>query len=81
MDQFDKREEIRILLKGKKHSVNRISKTLGVGRATVFRVQKTLKEGTSLLHNKGAGRPATLRNFIKHSGAICESEVNSRNCQ
>ena len=69
MEQFSKREEIRILLQGRKHTANQIGTTLGVGRATVFRVQKTLKEGKSLLHMKGAGRPACLRNFIKHSVA------------
>ena len=47
MEQFSKREEIRILLQGRKHTANQIGTTLGVGRATVFRVQKTLKEGTS----------------------------------
>ncbi|KAI6651794.1 hypothetical protein LOD99_5041 [Oopsacas minuta] len=67
MEQFIKRDEIRILLQGRKHTVNQIAATLGVGRATVFRLQKTLKEGTNLLHKKGAGRPTILRNLIKHS--------------
>ncbi|KAI6650104.1 hypothetical protein LOD99_6186 [Oopsacas minuta] len=67
MEQLIKRDETRILLQGGKHTVNQIAATLGVGRATVFRVQKTLKEGTNLLHKKGAGRPAILRNLIKHS--------------
>ena len=69
MAQFCKREEIRILLQGQKRTANQIATTLGVGRATIFRVQKSLKEGTSLLHKKGVGRPASLRNFIKHSVA------------
>ena len=50
MEQFIKRDEIRILLQGRKHTANQIAATLGVGKATVFRVQKTLKEGTNLLH-------------------------------
>ena len=61
MEQFSYRDEIRILLQGRKHTANQIAATLGVGKATVFRVQKTLKEG--------AGRPAILRNLIKHSVA------------
>ena len=69
MEQFIKRDEIRILLQGRKHTANQIAATLGVGKATVFCVQKTLKEGTNLLHKKGAGRPAILRNLIKHSVA------------
>ena len=64
MEQFSNREEIIILLQGQKHTANQIATTLGVGRETVFLVQKTLKEGKSLFYKKGAGRPASLRNLF-----------------
>ena len=44
MAQFCKREEIRILLQGQKHTANQIATTLGVGRQISQRRDKFARQ-------------------------------------
>ena len=65
MSQLSKRIHIRILLDGKKHSIEEISRLVGVSIKTVYNVNSSIKSGVGIKHKKGAGRPSKLIPQIK----------------
>ena len=65
MSQLSKREHIRILLDGKKHSPKEISQIVDVSIKTVYNTITKLKSVSCLNHKQGAGRPAKLVPKIK----------------
>ena len=69
MSQLEKRIQIRTLYLAKKHTPFHISRSLGVGIATVRRVIKSLKNEEKLEHKTGAGRPSRVRRLIANSVA------------
>ena len=60
MSQLSKREHMKILLDGDKHTPKEISDIVGVTVKTVYNLIKRLRSSTCLQHKFGAGRPGIL---------------------
>ena len=60
MSQESKRNHIKTLVEGKKHTPKEIISIVGVSIATVYNVISKIKSQTTLIHKVGASRPALL---------------------
>ena len=67
MAQQSKRCEIQALLKAEKYSVVEIAKQVRVARFSVYCVKKRIEQNQSVVHKRGGGRPANIRNKVKYS--------------
>ena len=67
MSQLANREKIEKYLRFNSLTCARISKKVAVSLATMYNVKRRAKNGSSLRHNLGVGRPRTLRNSIKRN--------------
>ncbi|KAI6649996.1 hypothetical protein LOD99_6360 [Oopsacas minuta] len=67
MAQLDKRNTIKLLLEANSHSSKEIAQIAHVSLSTVYYVKAKLAKGIDISHQKGAGRPCSLRNRIKQS--------------
>ena len=67
MNQRERREVVKTLLQSGQLCPKEISKNTGISLATVYNIKGRLETGIPLSHQKGAGRPNTLRSAIKHS--------------
>ena len=67
MAQLHKRKTIKLLLEANNHTPKEIAQIAHVTLSTVYYVKAKLAKGIDISHQKGAGRPCSLRIGIKQS--------------
>ena len=87
MSQYSKRQQIKTLIDGKKHTPKEISQIVDVSLATVYNTRKRMIKDATLNHQKGAGRPPVVHDAIKYkvsqqirrsNGAITLHDIHAK---